>query len=130
MTSNLTKKQHAFIAEYLKTGNGTEAARRAGYKGNDITLATVAKENLRKPPILEACSKAQEARNKRLELEEDYELRKAVEILDRCMDPMMFDSKGANSALQTIAKLRGKFVSRVQVSLADGYSEALESVDI
>ncbi len=31
--------------------NGTEAARRAGYKGNDNTLATVAAENLRKPAI-------------------------------------------------------------------------------
>jgi phage terminase small subunit len=33
--------------------NGTEAAKRSGYRGNANTLATVAKENLRKPHIRE-----------------------------------------------------------------------------
>ena len=33
----LTPKQQRFVSEYLKTGNATEAARRAGYKGNDNT---------------------------------------------------------------------------------------------
>lgn len=47
-----TGKQQAFINAYLSNGfNGTEAARTAGYKGNDATLAAVAYENLRKPHI-------------------------------------------------------------------------------
>lgn len=48
----LTRKQQAFVDAY--TGNGTAAARAAGYKGSDATLAQVASENLRKPEVLEA----------------------------------------------------------------------------
>jgi phage terminase small subunit len=48
----LTGKQQAFINAYLSNGfNATEAAREAGYEGNDITLASVGYENLRKPQI-------------------------------------------------------------------------------
>ena len=46
----LTVKQKRFVGLY--NGNGVQAAREAGYKGSDNTLASVAKENLRKPHIL------------------------------------------------------------------------------
>ncbi len=50
--SPLTGKQLAFIDYYFICDfNGTEAARRAGYKGEDATLAAVAYENLKKPHI-------------------------------------------------------------------------------
>lgn len=50
--NSLTTKQRLFVEAYLATGfNGVKAARAAGYKGNDITLAAVAYENLRKPHI-------------------------------------------------------------------------------
>jgi phage terminase small subunit len=47
----LTKKQRLFVEEYLKSWNATDAARKAGYKGNDNTLASMGDENLRKPAI-------------------------------------------------------------------------------
>ncbi len=145
----LTLKQETFVSEYLKTGNATEAARRAGYKGNDVTLARVGAENLRKPLIAHAIAAKNQKRSERLELEEDFELKKAIELLQMCMEPkhvysfatgepmkdgdgnyvMQFDSKGANTALQTIAKLRGKFVQKVQVGFADSLAEQLEDVD-
>lgn len=50
-TRGLTTKQRLFVEAYLATNNATEAARRAKYKGNDETLASVGKENLRKPQI-------------------------------------------------------------------------------
>lgn len=49
----LTDKQQAFINYYVQSFNATDAARKAGYKGNDITLASVGYENLRKPHIKE-----------------------------------------------------------------------------
>jgi len=51
--SQLTLKQNLFVEAYLGVahGNATEAARMAGYKGNDVTLATIGAENLRKPQI-------------------------------------------------------------------------------
>lgn len=139
MDKKLTPKQQLFVSEYLKTGNATEAARKAGYKGNDKTLGQVGAENLKKPGISRVIEERQQARSERLELEEDFELKRAIELLDMCMKPkqvvdmfgkpvkdqetgkfvMAFDSKGANTALQTIAKLRGKFVTKIQVGLAD-----------
>lgn len=48
----LTLKQKAFCDEYIRNGgNATQAAKTAGYKGNDNTLHTIGGENLRKPAI-------------------------------------------------------------------------------
>ena len=58
--TNLTAKQKRFVEFY--DGNGTETARKAGYKGNDNTLNQVAIENLRKPMILEAIEKRESER--------------------------------------------------------------------
>jgi hypothetical protein len=41
MRDELTFEQQRFVTEYLTAGNATEAARRAGYKRNDVTLAAV-----------------------------------------------------------------------------------------
>jgi phage terminase small subunit len=56
MANQLTGKQQAFIDAYLKCYNATEAARKAGYKGNGNTLSTVGAENLRKPNIAQEIS--------------------------------------------------------------------------
>jgi len=55
-TGHLTGKQAAFVEAYLCCWNATEAARRAGYAGNNGTLNAVGYENLRKPQIKEAIS--------------------------------------------------------------------------
>lgn len=53
-----TEKQEKFIAAYQ--GNGVQAAREAGYDGDDRTLAAVAYENLRKPHIAQAIRERQD----------------------------------------------------------------------
>jgi len=50
---SLTNKQQKFVDEYLKCFNATEAARRAGYKATNGSLATIGYENLRKVEISE-----------------------------------------------------------------------------
>lgn len=48
----LTGKQRAFIDAWFENGfNATEAARTAGYAGDDNVLATTGSQNLRKPKI-------------------------------------------------------------------------------
>lgn len=49
----LTEKQRRWVEFYMgeAEGNATEAARLAKYKGNDVTLAQVGAENLRKPHV-------------------------------------------------------------------------------
>lgn len=51
----LTQKQQIFADVY--DGNGTEACRKAGYKGNDNVLGVQAKNNLKIPKILEIIQK-------------------------------------------------------------------------
>lgn len=46
MTWKLTEKQKRFADYYIETGNATESARRAGYKGKNLN--NVASENLAK----------------------------------------------------------------------------------
>lgn len=55
--ADLTDKQRVFIEEYLRCWNATEAARRAGYKGNNVTLGTVGHENLGKVYIRQEIDK-------------------------------------------------------------------------
>lgn len=53
----LTDKQALFAKYYAVTLNATEAARLAGYKGNDHTLQVIGSENLLKPVIREEINK-------------------------------------------------------------------------
>lgn len=55
----LTMKQQRFVEAYAgpAKGNATEAARLAGYKGNDGTLGSVGGENLKKPAIQAALAR-------------------------------------------------------------------------
>lgn len=58
----LRGKKKAFVLAYLSNNfNGTEAARKAEYKGNDHTLAQVAYENLRKPDVAAAIDEAMQS---------------------------------------------------------------------
>lgn len=49
----LTDMQKLFVVHYLASLNATDAARKAGYKGNDNTLAVTGYDNLRNPKIAE-----------------------------------------------------------------------------
>lgn len=59
----LSEKQRRFIAAYIgeANGNATHAARLAGYKGNDVTLATVGSQNLRNLQIASQIAEHQAA---------------------------------------------------------------------
>lgn len=58
MARKLTPKQRLFVEHYnANGGNGTDAARKAGYKGSDSVLAGVAYDNIRKPHIAALISK-------------------------------------------------------------------------
>lgn len=121
----LTDKQERFCQEYLIDLNGTQAAIRAGYSEN--TAKEIASENLTKPYIKERIKVLQEQIALRLEISQDWVLKRFKDISDRCMTatPVMifdpeagklvesgeyrFDSTGANKATEAIAKHLGFF---------------------
>lgn len=120
----LTDKQERFCQEYLIDLNGTQAAIRAGY--SEDTAKVIASENLTKPYIKERIKVLQEQIALRLEISQDWVLKRFKDISDRCMtaEPVMirdedgnivesgeykFDSSGANKATEAIAKHLGFF---------------------
>src|ERR1051325_3279587 len=81
MANGLTDKQRRFVAAYIgpASGNATEAARLAGYKGNDVTLGAVGAENLKKPQIALTIKTNRE----KIELRSIADLQQRVDGYDR-----------------------------------------------
>ena len=78
MSDTLTAKQARFVEEYLVDLNATQAAIRAGYSKR--TASETGYENLNKPQISDAISKAKLARSERTEITQDMVLREFAKI--------------------------------------------------
>lgn len=74
----LTDKQRRFVDEYLVDLNATQAAIRAGY--SEKTARQVGAENLSKPVVSAAITKAQADRSTRTEITADNVLREMAKI--------------------------------------------------
>lgn len=116
----LTDKQAVFVDVYLECWNATEAARRAGYKGNDITLASVGYENLRKPHIVEVVNK------RKADL-----LMSADEALKRISDigrGKNIDAKPGDilRALELIGKAHNIFSDNINIRVEQELSKTLD----
>lgn len=121
----LTAKQEMFIQEYLVDLNATQAAIRAGYSKN--TATAIGHENLTKPYIRTRIEELQGMRAEKLELSADWVLQRLIAISDRCMKATpvmewdreekemvptgeyMFDSQGANKAIEMVGRHLGMF---------------------
>lgn len=106
----LTKKQKAFIQEYLVDLNATQAAIRAGYSKK--TAYSIGQENLSKPEIQQALQEAQKRREKRTEVTQDYVIAKLREIVEKdASDGPDSELKYANKirALELLGKHTGAF---------------------
>lgn len=102
----MTLKQRKFIEHY--EGNGTEAAKRAGYKGEDAVLGQVAYENLRKPEIQLGIEKKQ---NKQLEpLIADRNDRQ--KFWSQIMGDTSLDLRDRLKASELLAKAGGDFIPK------------------
>lgn len=104
----LTTKQRLFVEAYLANPNGTEAARKAGYSGNDNALGVIAFENLRKPKMTELL----EQRVAKFSITADEVLSDLVAIKnseeERTSDRL--------KALELLGKYLKLFTERVEVS--------------
>lgn len=112
----LTPKQKAFADYYIETGNATESARRAGYKGKNLNR--IASENLSKLDIKQYI-------DERIAKIEDERIAKGEEVLrylTRVMRGEEKDQFGLDAALQDrtkAAELLGKryrlFTEKIEV---------------
>lgn len=113
MSDRLTEKQRKFVEAYIgeAKGNATQAARLAGYSGDDGALAVRGSENVRK-------SKIRQAINERLN---DCELVASREAIQELFARYIFGLEEAAPkerirAAELMAKLHGMFVDRIEHS--------------
>ena len=116
----LTLKQTQFIKHYFEqNGNGTQAARLAGYKGDDIALGVIAFDNLRKPNIQVVIDKLYKDNG----LTEDVLLKKHIQLLNaqrefsigdvKCKSP---DNTVQIAALKLAYEVTGRLIKKIEHS--------------
>lgn len=140
----LTPKQEAFCIAYLELGDASKAYRKA-YEPKTAKPESVnrlAKKLLDNVKIRSRISKLTEPAMKKAEVTIEYIVDNLVELVERCMqrapvkvrqgtkmvqlkdkeghDVWQFDSKGANTALSTLAKWRGMLSDKVELTGKDG----------
>tara|TARA_R110002049_G_scaffold188251_7_gene356617 strand:- start:12226 stop:12654 length:429 start_codon:yes stop_codon:yes gene_type:complete len=85
MAIPLTHKQLLFVEHYIQNGgNGSGAARAAGYKGNTATLGAVASENLNKPHVGDEIRRRQAEIRERLEITTQAKRLRLWELANEC----------------------------------------------
>lgn len=128
----LTDKQEAFIREYLVDLNATQAAIRANYSKN--TAQEQGSRLLSNVMVRARIDELLETRKQKLELDAQWVLNRLMQVANRTMkaEPVMkwdyearsmvetgeymFDSRGANQALELIGKHLAMFKDKVEHS--------------
>jgi phage terminase small subunit len=129
----LTPKQKAFAREYVKEGNGTQAAIKAGYSKN--AAQEIAYENLRKPQIKEVIEAKQAILAEKAQVSAEFVINNFLEILNFNkqveeftqgdgenvrVKKKMIDAQAALKASELLGKHLGLFVDKLQVTGKDG----------
>ncbi len=134
----------------FEPGNGTESAKAAGFAVRSAHVAS--SRLLRKDKIRRRIEVLRSKIRDEIKIDAEWVLKQAVEVTGRCMqrsavmefnpaekrmehatDPetgahlWMFDSRGANQALQLISKYTGKFTDRQTITI-DNLSEMAKSL--
>lgn len=116
----LTAKQLRFVEHYIELGNGTEAARLAGYEGSTGTLALIASENIRKPKIAAAIEQRRAQAAQRAEISAAWVLREYRATYERATAAE--DYGPARQCLHDLAKHLGLFPRDNHVTNVDARS--------
>jgi len=97
----LTPKQRLFVEHYIQNGgNGTAAAKAAGYKGSTATLAAVAHENLNKPHVRDEIRRRQAEIRERLEIDTQAKRLRLWEIANDCAK---YGETGRSEEVETLS---------------------------
>ena len=107
MSALMTLKQTLFVEHYIQNGgNGTAAARAAGYKGSTATLGAVAHENLNKPNIRDEIRRRQAEFRDRMTVTTEAKRQRLWAIANQCKgeEPMI-----AIKAIQELNRMDGDY---------------------
>jgi phage terminase small subunit len=122
----LTPKQALFVKEYVVDLNATQAAIRAGYDPTKAryTSCRLLATNVN---IQAAIQKEKEKRNARVEISQDWVLKRLKIVAKRCLEEIpvtdregneigswKFEAAGANKALELLGKHLAMFTEKVE----------------
>jgi len=124
MSKKLTQKQQIFADVYA--GNGTEACRKAGYKGSDNVLAVQARRLLRNAHVIEII----EQRNK--ETKKGYIADR--ETRQRFWSSVMMDADQDMAirlkSSEILAKSCGDFITKLEHKRTFSFADLLEEINL
>lgn len=124
VVDKLTPKQKAFCDYYIETGNATEAAKRAGYKGNNLNR--IASENLSKLDLKAYI-------DERMAQIEDKRIAKGEEVLQYLTKVMRGEEKdqfGLDASLQDRTKAAELLGKRYRLFVENIKFEGVQQVQI
>jgi phage terminase small subunit len=131
--SGLTGKQRFFIESYLSNGfNATEAARSAGYEGNDNVLGVTGHENLRNPKIAIAVQeRLNEAAMSANEVLARLSKIARGEVTDFLDEDGKFDLKTARKLQKSglLKKIKSKRTSKRVDTISEGDEDSRETLE-
>lgn len=108
--TKLTLKQKKFCQYYLKSGNGTQAALKAGY--SEKTAYAIAKENLKKPQIIEYLrTRGEKSENKRI-----ADANEVLEFLTRVLRGEEAEQFGLDISVQDKLKAAEQLAKRYRIA--------------
>jgi phage terminase small subunit len=125
MTAGLTIKQDKFAREYVKDGNGTRAAIKAGYRAR--SAQQIASENLLKPVVSEAVKALRLRTAERLDVSKDKMVNDVAHIAEQAHIDGEFTA--ALKGKELIMKAQGYLVERsmnVSVDVTQSHLDALQ----
>jgi phage terminase small subunit len=100
--TTLSERQRIYCERYVINGKLTQSALDAGYAVS--SAATQANQLMKNPNVQEHITKLKEERNKRVNIDSDWVLKKAVIVFDRCMEEKTSDPQHALKALELVGK--------------------------
>ena len=118
----LTPKQKAFADEYLKCGNATEAARRAGY--SEKTAVVIGAQNLTKLNVLQYIGE----RQKQIDDARIADVTEVLQFFSSVMRNEEKDQFGLDAALSDRLSAARELMKRYEKS-DDGRKDALSKLD-
>lgn len=113
MATKLTKKERGFVKEILKGKNGTEAVLAVYDTDKDLTAASIASQNLRKPKIVKAIEDA---------LPDELLAEKHLALLNKQDENGNIDVQAVKAGLDMGYKIKGSYAPEkrsVQVDLTE-----------
>lgn len=100
--NGLTQKQENFVFEYLKSGNATEAAIKAGYSKK--TAYSIGEENLRKPVIVAEIDRSRQKVIEKHSIDVDWLINQLKENHEIARE--LCEISNSNKALELIGRTK------------------------